>query len=382
MKVELITEEGKFLALAPIWNPLLQKSRADVIFLTSEWLFTWWRHFGKGNQLFVVVVRDGERIVALAPLMVTTRDRFRQLTIIGGHTNEYKDFIVQDDVPLEPALEAILQTVLAADCWDFFKVDGFREDSLTLNFFKTLPARYGRLKATWRENDVSPHIVVDQSWESYWGSLKSSIRNDRSRRIKMLNREIGEAAYYVPKDSAEVNQYLDELIKLHLVRRKEVTGTFSVFESSLMIDFYKDLAKALFERQWLSLPALLVNGEIGAIHLGFEYANKYFYYMPTFNQKFTKYSPAKALIFHLLSDAFTRGLKEFDFLLGNEPYKFDFKPRIRRLYSVSLFQSGVRGHAAKLWFSGARPRAETLVNNYKSLEQLKWWFRRRKAQKG
>jgi CelD/BcsL family acetyltransferase involved in cellulose biosynthesis len=380
LKIEIITEESKFLALAPVWNPLLQRSRADVVFLTFEWLSTWWRHFGKGNQLFVVVLKEAEQIVALAPLMVTTRDGFRHLTIIGGHTSEYKDFIIRDDVPLESTIEAILQTVLGEKCWDFFKVDGLREDSPSLDSLKTMLPHQGRLKATWYENDVSPYILIDQPWEGYWGSLKSSTRNDCARRMKMLSREIGEATYHWPKDFAEVDHYLDELIKLHLDRRREVTRTFSVFESSLMVDFYKDLTRELFERQWLSLPALLVNGEIAAIHFGFEYGNKYFYYMPTFNQKFTKYSPAKALLFRLLNDAFTRGLKEFDFLLGNEPYKFDFKPEVRKLYSVAFFQSGVRGRASQLWFSRVRPRAEALVNNHKSFEQLKWWFRRRKSQ--
>jgi CelD/BcsL family acetyltransferase involved in cellulose biosynthesis len=60
MQVEIITEESDFLALEDIWNPLLQNSSTDNIFLTFEWLSTWWRHFAQGNQLFVMVVRNQE----------------------------------------------------------------------------------------------------------------------------------------------------------------------------------------------------------------------------------------------------------------------------------------------------------------------------------
>ena len=75
----------------------------------------------------------------------------------------------------------------------------------------------------------------------------------------MLSREIGEATYHWPKDLAEADHYLDELIKLHRVRRKEVTRTFSVFEGSLMVDFYKDLTRELFVRA----PVVELTGSIG-----------------------------------------------------------------------------------------------------------------------
>jgi hypothetical protein len=42
------------------WNP---------VFITPEWLQAWWQVFGSGRELFIHVIRDGESIIGIAPLM-------------------------------------------------------------------------------------------------------------------------------------------------------------------------------------------------------------------------------------------------------------------------------------------------------------------------
>jgi CelD/BcsL family acetyltransferase involved in cellulose biosynthesis len=123
IQVEIITEESEFLALEHIWNPLLQRSGADSIFLTFEWLSTWWRHFGQGNQLFVMVIKNQGLIVGLIPLMITKRQGFRQLTMIGGITSDFKDFIIADYEDRKSVIEAILNAIITKKSWDCFSTE-------------------------------------------------------------------------------------------------------------------------------------------------------------------------------------------------------------------------------------------------------------------
>ena len=98
---EVTTLEG-FRALEPEWNALLQRSDADTIYLTWEYLTTWWEVFGKIRELWILTARDeGGKLIGLAPHMVGPGNRMRQflneLTFIGGHgdsTCECQDFIV------------------------------------------------------------------------------------------------------------------------------------------------------------------------------------------------------------------------------------------------------------------------------------------------
>src|SRR5438067_5582703 len=50
---------------------LLDSSRSDCMFLTWEWLHTWWAHLGQGKRLFIVTLRSRSQLVAIAPLVLT-----------------------------------------------------------------------------------------------------------------------------------------------------------------------------------------------------------------------------------------------------------------------------------------------------------------------
>src|ERR1051325_6631522 len=47
---------------------LLAHSSADSLLLTCEWLYTWWKHFGRGRKLHVLAIRCGMDLIAIAPL--------------------------------------------------------------------------------------------------------------------------------------------------------------------------------------------------------------------------------------------------------------------------------------------------------------------------
>ena len=69
MRVEAITTVEACPALEPNWGALVERSSSATIFLTMEWLQPWWRHFRRrGDTLYILVAREGESIVGLAPL--------------------------------------------------------------------------------------------------------------------------------------------------------------------------------------------------------------------------------------------------------------------------------------------------------------------------
>ncbi|MFH0960622.1 MAG: hypothetical protein V1897_18195, partial [Pseudomonadota bacterium] len=67
-KVVEINETSQFLALKNKWNPVLERSRDDNLFLTWEWLSTYWRHFGKDRKLKILSIEDNNKLIAIAPL--------------------------------------------------------------------------------------------------------------------------------------------------------------------------------------------------------------------------------------------------------------------------------------------------------------------------
>ena len=69
LTTEVVTDYEAFAALQPEWNDVARRAQATSPFLLHEWFRTWWDAFGAGHSLHVVIARDGNRLVGIAPLM-------------------------------------------------------------------------------------------------------------------------------------------------------------------------------------------------------------------------------------------------------------------------------------------------------------------------
>ena len=69
MKIQVINQYNDFIKLKDTWNELLMKSNHTLVFLTHQWTDVWWKAFGEGKELFILLVYDGNELVAIAPFM-------------------------------------------------------------------------------------------------------------------------------------------------------------------------------------------------------------------------------------------------------------------------------------------------------------------------
>lgn len=69
------------------------------------------------------------------------------------------------------------------------------------------------------------------------------------------------------------------------------------------------------------LSALYAGNKLLAANIGIHYQSVFYYLLPSFNPKFSKYSPGKLLLYHLISELDSFHCKIFDFGPGEEEYK-------------------------------------------------------------
>ena len=102
MNIEVIKDIERFRSLKDEWDGLLDNSSADNIFLTWEWLYTWWSVFGKEDDLFILLYRDGsEALQGILPLYIKKKRILniifiKELRFIGygaSVSSEYLNFI-------------------------------------------------------------------------------------------------------------------------------------------------------------------------------------------------------------------------------------------------------------------------------------------------
>ncbi|WP_156727751.1 GNAT family N-acetyltransferase [Streptomyces apocyni] len=148
LTVGVCTDATEFGDLGEQWNRLHRRSRSATPFQSHAWLHSWWLSYGSRGRLRVVLVRDGERLVAAAPLMRGPGPLAR-LVPLGGPLSDFHDVLIDDtsdDTSPDPGPDLAEQ---AADAL----VEGFRElaRAAVIDFREARPgSAVERVHARWR----------------------------------------------------------------------------------------------------------------------------------------------------------------------------------------------------------------------------------------
>ena len=68
ISIKKISTDKEFFKLKKNWNILLEKSENKNIFLTWEWLYTWWKTFKTKKKLNILLAYEETDLVGIAPI--------------------------------------------------------------------------------------------------------------------------------------------------------------------------------------------------------------------------------------------------------------------------------------------------------------------------
>ena len=160
--------------------------------------------------------------------------------------------------------------------------------------------------------------------------------------------------------------HLDAFFQQH-IERWGLTETPSQFLQEAPRAFMREVVRAMALTGYLRFSVVSLDDRPIAYHLGFECNGRFIWYKPTFDVALCRHSPGEVLIKHLLEDACTRGLLEFDFGPGEEAFKYRFSNYARAISSVHVHRSRVGGS-----LDGWHFRLRTLVKRSPTLKRVGW----------
>ncbi len=353
-QVEVVRDAAGFEALRGEWNDLLASSRSDCLFLTWEWLNCWWRHLGQDRRLHIVTVREGKRLIAIAPLALRLREPrrlvpYRALEFLGSGTagSDYLDVIVRAGCE-ETAVEAIAPALHEAGL--ALELKQVRREALATR----LAARLER--SQWRADEsvtnVCPYIpLAGHTWETYLASLGSEHRYNFKRKLKKLSAQF-EVAFVPAESEVECRQAFDALLELHERRwqlRREPSDAFHTLQH---VAFHHEFTQLALCRGWLRLLTLRLNGRAAGSLYGFQYGPHFSFYQSGFDPDFGRYSVGLLTMGLAIRHAIEDGAAEYDLLHGAEEYKFHWARDRRDLLRVDLFPPGPRGSLLRSYAHG------------------------------
>lgn len=337
--VQTIGDYQSFLELAPLWNQLVEESGVDHPFLTHEWVSTWWQCFGAGKQLHIVVVREGSKVVAIAPLMITEGKMYglkvRCLEFISNVHTPRCDFLLAPEG--ERHYSTIWSSVLRdTSCWDILRLCQVPPGSCTLKELPHLARRQGFLTGLWRSAN-SPYVPVQGSWNQYFKALDRKHRSNLGNRWRRLQ-ALGMAELEVVTGGPRLDEALEEGLRIEASGWKGKAGTAIACRPDVR-RFYSELAHRAAERGWLRLQFLSVGGRPIAFHYALCYAKSFFLVKPGYDPDYARYSPSHLLCWLALQEAFSQGLREYDFLGVADEWKLEWTRHTRAHYWLFVFRN-------------------------------------------
>lgn len=342
LRVETVFDYGSFLELEPVWNRLVEEAGIDHPFLKHEWVRAWWDSFGKGKTLYILVVRAGEEIIAIAPLMASRVRMYglnvRRLEFINNvHTPRF-DFIIARRQ--EEAYRAIWTFLLRQrGQWDLLELCQLPTASESLKELPRIAVESGSLIGIW-PSERSPYVPLVGTWDDYFRGLKGHHRSNMRNRLKRLER-LGQVKMEVITSGEQLADALEEGLRIEAAAWKGQAGS-AISSSAELRHFYKGLAGMAAERGWLRLYFLNVNGQRIAFAYTLCSGNKLYVLKIGYDPNFAAYSPCNVLTYMALRNAFELGLAEYDILGVEDKWKLDWTKEVRPHCWMFVFSDGLR----------------------------------------
>ena len=325
MKIEVL--EGLDAVGPSAWQALHAATALRSPFLSWTWQSEWARVFAPHDRLEIRrVTDDGGRLLGLLPLYQAEPTVLR---LIGGtDVSDYLDLIAEAGREEDVWAALLTSRPAAHPAWDLHAVPAA---SPTVTRLPALAAAHGAAVTVALE-ERCPILTLPSTWDAYLAGLSGKQRHELTRKMRRLDREVPDARAIALDTRADIESRFDDFLALH---RDSRVGK-ARFMDERMERFFRRVAATLVETGAFRLWLLDAPGGPLAAFLCLEWDGAIGLYNSGFRPDRAALSPGLVLLAHMIRDAIERGKRRFDFLRGEERYKYDFGSTPDEVYTVTV----------------------------------------------
>ena len=310
------------------WNRLVERCRAPVPFATWQFQTAWFRAFAPG-PLHLLAAQDGAgEWAGVLPLYETPTPEGPVLRLVGGtDIADYLDLIALTDRE-EEVWKAMLP-VIGDLAWRTVDLRPVPAASATPGLLESLAASAG-LTCRVDVEDRCPVIELPDTWDGYLAALSGKDRHELRRKLRRA--DAGRPRVEVARTPEAMSALMDDFVALH---RQSKVGK-ARFMDDPMETFFRDLGHALAAARLAALWMLWLEERPAAALFCLEQGGAVSLYNSGFDPEARAMSPGVVLIARTIEDAIARGFRRYDFLRGEEPYKYGFGALPTEVLRVTL----------------------------------------------
>lgn len=328
------------------WQALFEADPRATPFSSPAWARAWMRHFAEGEPPWLACAWDENRLAALAPLIIRRRGAVRMLRPLGQEPGDYWDVLALPE-HREPATRAIAAAcVERAGDWHVVSLDCLPPGSATEAALAAAGMRVRR-----RFELTCPGLELPSSFDAYLATLPQKHRTKIRRHLRRLEegelelRELG---------AADLDQGVARWHELRLRQWGRADGAlYPLHREDRFRDFIRDVLAELLPQGRAHMWEFHRDGEAVASYVNFADDRCFYYYLGGFDPAFTKLGLGTLNVCVGIRSSIERGRSYFDFLMGDEDYKYWFGASDRQAPSLL---AGTSRPASRLALLATRAR--------------------------
>lgn len=320
--------------LAEGWRRLAQVSGRATPFQTFEWLAAWRAGVGRGGKLVVLELRERAETVGIAPFV----SRGKVWTLAGQGGSDYLDLLSAPGRENEvcAALGAWLDAHKSR--WAWLDLQQVRPGAA----IESLPG-----VEAW-PGETCPYLPLEPTWEDQRKAFGKKLRGNLGYYERALEKAHSLVLRLATPETLDAD--MDAFFLLH---QKRWRGRWmpGAFASERAREFHRAAARNLLDAGMLRLHLLELDGVVQAAIYCFHLGARTCYYLGGFEPTLARLSLGTVLTGRAIRHAIEAdGAREFDFLRGDEPYKYKWGAQDRfnrRLVRTSGAAGAILAHGGR-----------------------------------
>jgi CelD/BcsL family acetyltransferase involved in cellulose biosynthesis len=338
-----ITDSEEFRQLRDEWMDLFSRAGCHSAFLSFEWMFLWWKHWGAGGKLAIITIRDSScRLVALAPLHTKRPSIWsfglRRLAFLADEHvgSDYLNILVQSGCE-EAAIKEIVATLRHhRRDYDYIELRDAEQSPVFSRLCSELQEAGMRLNS--EPACVCYYIDLPTGFDEFLAGVGANLRTNFRRRWRKLQFE-QKAEFVALASPSDIQRHFGQLITLHRMRFHQ-RGEESAFLRPGVPEFHTEAAQALASLGWSRIFLVRVDSQPIAALYGFSiYGAFQFFQCGMHTDWLQKFGVGQVLLGNVIREVIATGHRSFDFLRGGEAYKTKWARESRHTITIHCFDS-------------------------------------------
>lgn len=325
-----------FAAIKSEWQTLFSEVGGSP-FLSWEWMSVWFDSFGKCNTPVILKAFAGNQLIGILPMVLKNDKAFgmnyNHLSMMGSGPGGADNLdVIASPTNKRLVASAIVEFLQNESICHQLRLENIPANSETIDVLRTIDRHGSFPRFAKKRSHSCPQIDLGDGWEPVLD--RSRRKSNFIRKLKRLEKMPG-FEYRTITASAETSAAFQRFLLLH-EKRWEKAGGSELSGHPRLVEFQRQIVENLCSAGLIRFEELWVEGACRASIYGLDDGKTFYYYNSGYDLDFSRLSVGLVLLGLSIKATISRGNNLYDFLRGDEAYKFDWSNRFQDLVILDL----------------------------------------------